>query len=160
MIYDYVDSPIGSLLLAGNDRLSLIGFPRGSKARRADIEWRQRRGAFREAAQQLEEYFAGDRKTFELDLEVTGTPFQQAVLGALALIPYGELRTYKDIAEDIGRPKAVRAVGAANGANPLPIVLPCHRVVGSNGKLTGFGGGLPAKRYLLELEGNRSGLFA
>ena len=89
---------------------------------------------------------------FALELEPEGTPFQVAVLDALVQIPYGETRSYRDIAISIGRPKAVRAVGAANGRNPLPIVIPCHRVIGTNGSLTGFGGGLEAKSFLLELE--------
>ena len=102
---------------------------------------------------QLGEYFSGERLTFELELEPKGTPFQIAVLDALVQIPYGETRSYKDIAIEIGRPKAMRAVGAANGRNPLPIVIPCHRVIGANGSLTGFGGGLETKTFLLDLEG-------
>ena len=100
------------------------------------------------------------RKRFELDLAPTGTPFQLSVLQALQEIPYGETRSYKDIAERIGNPKAVRAVGAANGSNPIAVIIPCHRVIGSNGTLTGFGGGLDAKRKLLELEFGHSGLWA
>ena len=104
-------------------------------------------------AAQLTDYFAGKRRHFELPLAARGTPFQQSVWDALADIPYGELRSYRDIARTIGNPAAVRAVGAANGRNPLPIVVPCHRVIGSNGTLTGFAGGLEVKRFLLELEG-------
>ncbi len=105
------------------------------------------------ASRQLEEYFAGRRQHFDLPLGADGTAFQQAVWSSLQAIPYGELRSYRDIANTLGKPKAVRAVGAANGRNPLPIVVPCHRVVGSNGSLTGFAGGLACKRQLLALEG-------
>ncbi len=101
---------------------------------------------------QLDEYFAGERQDFSVNLKPAGTPFQLSVLEALQAIPYGRTATYRDIAEAIGRPSAVRAVGAANGRNPLPIVIPCHRVIGADGNLTGFGGGLAAKQYLLSLE--------
>ncbi len=101
---------------------------------------------------QLEEYFAGTRKQFDIPLALRGTPFQLEVWHALQQIPYGETRTYAGIAHAIGRPTATRAVGAANGANPIPIIVPCHRVIGSNGSLTGFGGGIDVKRRLLDLE--------
>lgn len=104
------------------------------------------------AVEQLEEYFAGRRRAFDLPLAPRGTMFQLDVWSALRAIEYGATRSYADIARLVGRPNAVRAVGAANGANPLPIVVPCHRVIGSNGSLTGFGGGLPAKRWLLDFE--------
>ena len=106
-----------------------------------------------EAERQLGEYFSGGRKEFALELDVEGTPFQRAVWNALRTIPFGETRSYGEIARQIGNPDAVRAVGAANGRNPVSIVVPCHRVIGSTGKLTGFGGGLEAKSYLLALEG-------
>jgi methylated-DNA-[protein]-cysteine S-methyltransferase len=106
----------------------------------------------KEAAEQLRAYFGGELKVFELPLVPEGTDFQKSVWDALLAIPYGETRSYLQIAEFIGIPKSVRAVGAANGQNPIPIVIPCHRVIGSNGKLTGFGGGLPLKRLLLDLE--------
>ena len=106
-----------------------------------------------ECARQLDAFFSGNRRDFDLPLAPGGTAFQQQVWRALADIPYGELRSYRDIARVIGRPKAMRAVGAANGRNPIPIVVPCHRVIGSNGSLTGFAGGLEAKRVLLALEG-------
>ncbi|HRC84169.1 MAG TPA: methylated-DNA--[protein]-cysteine S-methyltransferase [Thermoanaerobaculia bacterium] len=102
--------------------------------------------------QQLEEYFAGKRHEFDLRLAPLGTPFQQQVWQALTRIPYGETRSYGEIAREIGWPNASRAVGAANGANPIPIVVPCHRVIGANGSLTGFGGGLDVKKALLDLE--------
>ena len=153
MYYTYAASPIGQLLLAGSaDALQVIGFPHGDKARRADIGWERYDEPFKKTARQLNEYFAGDRQEFELDLAPDGTTFQVEVLEALRGIPYGETRTYRDIAVAVGRPKAVRAVGNANGRNPLPIVIPCHRVIGSDGSLTGFGGGIEAKRYLLDLE--------
>ncbi len=106
----------------------------------------------RELAEQLSAYFRGARRDFDLPLAPQGTAFQLSVWKALTAIPYGQTCSYQHIAEQIGKAKAVRAVGAANGANPLPIVVPCHRVIGSNGKLTGFGGGLPLKRFLLDLE--------
>ncbi len=105
------------------------------------------------AAQQLRAYFAGHRTTFDLPLEFAGTEFQRQVWSALLRIPFGETRTYAQIAQEIGHPKAVRAVGAANGRNPISIVAPCHRVIGANGTLTGFAGGLAAKAHLLSLEG-------
>ena len=153
MYYTYATSPIGQLLLAGSaDALQVIGFPHGDKARHADIGWERYDEPFKKTARQLNEYFSGDRQEFELDLEPDGTTFQVEVLEALRGIPYGETCTYRDIAVAVGRPKAVRAVGNANGRNPLPIVIPCHRVIGSDGSLTGFGGGIEAKRYLLDLE--------
>ena len=154
MKYRYIKTPIGQLLLAGPDssRVSVIGFPEGKGAVAPDADWIESKRAFTEAARQLREYFAGKRTTFDLELEPSGTPFQLAVLSELQKIPYGETRSYGQIAEKLGRPKAVRAVGAANGRNPLPMVIPCHRVIGSNGSLTGFGGGIDTKRWLLSHE--------
>ena len=153
MRYSYTESPIGRLLLAGeDDGLSLIGFPSGKGCVRPEPDWIESPAPFADAARQLDEYFDGDRHTFDLVLKPTGTPFQLAVLDALLTIPYGETASYRDIAEQIGHPNAVRAVGAANGRNPLPIVIPCHRVVGSDGSLTGFGGGIETKAALLRLE--------
>lgn len=160
MFYSYMDSPIGRLLLAGDkNNLKVLGFSSGNKARGADADWERFDEPFREVKKQLEEYFAGKRKVFELKLVPDATPFQATVLQALQDIPYGETRTYGDIAESVGNPKAVRAVGGANGNNPIPIIIPCHRVIGSNGTLTGFGGGLESKRFLLDLETSHSGLF-
>ena len=155
MQYTETPSPVGPLLLAGAaGRLRLVAFATSAarSAREPLPDWQRDDDAFASATQQLEEYFAGERQTFELALDMTGTPFQCSVQAALRAIPYGETRSYSDIAAAIGRPKAVRAVGAANARNPLPIVVPCHRVVGKHGALTGFGGGLPAKRHLLALE--------
>lgn len=159
MKYTWMRSPIGDLLLAGEDKLSLVSFPEGNKKQEPKDGWVRDDGSFPEVRRQLTEYFAGSRTTFDLELEVRGTTFQKSVLQALQTIPFGQTRTYKDIAELVGSPKAVRAVGAANGSNPIPIIIPCHRVIGSNGKLTGFGGGLPAKQYLLDLEQGRTPLF-
>lgn len=153
MYYRYLETPIGDLLLAGDeDGLSLVSFPEGSMRRDPEPEWIYSEKPFAEAARQLTDYFAGSLKAFDLSLKPTGTEFQLAVLDELQKIPYGTTTSYGDIAERIGRPKAVRAVGAANGRNPLPIIIPCHRVVGSSGDLTGFGGGLPTKKALLRLE--------
>ena len=153
MKYNYIDSPIGSLLLAGEGEvLELIGFPEGKGKVIPGNDWQKSRDCFDAAESQLGEYFDGNRTTFDLDIAPSGTPFQLSVLDALLEIPFGQTASYRDIATRIGRPKAVRAVGAANGRNPLPIVIPCHRVIGANGSLTGFGGGLPAKEYLLGLE--------
>ncbi len=160
MRYRYLDTPIGSLMLAGAaDLLQIIGFPEGGKARRAAADWRHDADAFDAAAVQLDEYFRGDRRAFDVPLDLVGTDFQRQVWQALRDIPYGETCSYKDIAEAIDRPKAMRAVGAANGSNPIPIIVPCHRVIGASGKLTGFGGGLPTKAYLLDLEQGREALF-
>jgi methylated-DNA-[protein]-cysteine S-methyltransferase len=158
--YHYYAAPFGELLLAGDGQsLSLLGFPKGKMARRHDENWIRDPGRFRDASEQLDRYFAGKLKVFELKLELAGTPFQKAVWAALKNIPYGATCSYGEIAEDIGRPKASRAVGAANGINPVPIIIPCHRVVGSNGALTGFGGGLSTKRFLLSVESGVTDLF-
>jgi len=154
MIYRHLESPVGRLMVAGEDRetVSLIGFPEGKARIEPAADWEKDDGAFGELARQLGEYFGGTRRSFDVKLAAQGTPFQLAVLEELRRIPYGETRSYGDIAERLGKPKAVRAVGAANGRNPLPIVIPCHRVVGANGDLTGFGGGIETKRFLLSLE--------
>ena len=154
MYYCYMPTPIGELLLAGDrESLSMIGFPKGSMRRDPEPDWIYNEQPFADAIRQLDEYFAGERKEFDLPLSLEGTEFQLLVLEELKQIPYGETTSYGDIAKRIGRPKAVRAVGAANGRNPLPIVVPCHRVIGSDGSLTGFAGGLALKQLLLEMEG-------
>ncbi|MEQ8207018.1 MAG: methylated-DNA--[protein]-cysteine S-methyltransferase [Woeseia sp.] len=153
MYYCYLTTPIGDLLLAGDaEGLHVLSFPEGPKRRDPDPEWIFSEAPFSDARTQLLEYFAGTRKVFDLLLAPSGTEFQLAVLAELQAIPYGATVSYADIARRVGRPKAVRAVGAANGRNPIAIIIPCHRVIGSNGKLTGFGGGLPAKEALLRLE--------
>ena len=154
--YTTMDSPVGPLVLAGDETaLTLIGFTTGPKASSIDPDWVCEPTAFEAVRTQLKEYFAGQRQVFDLTLRPEGTEFQRAVWQALTRIPYGETCSYGEIATAIGRPKAVRAVGAANGRNPLPIVVPCHRVIGSNGSLTGFGGGLENKEWLLALESRR-----
>ncbi len=153
MYYCYMNTPIGDLLLAGDeDGLSMIGFPKGKMRRDPEPDWIFNEQPFAEAVRQLDEYFTGDRKAFDLPLHLSGTDFQVQVLEELQRIPYGETTSYGAIAKRIGRPKAMRAVGAANGRNPIPIVIPCHRVIGSGGDLTGFGGGLDTKAALLRLE--------
>jgi methylated-DNA-[protein]-cysteine S-methyltransferase len=151
MNYLLFDSPLGILrLVSDGTALTAIEMPPLAEPAETMIEHAD--AVLCRARDQLAEYFAGRRRHFDLPLAAAGTPFQQRVWQALAAIPYGELRSYRDIARAIGKPAAVRAVGGANGRNPLPIVVPCHRVIGSDGSLTGFGGGLPAKRRLLALE--------
>ena len=151
--YSYYDSPVGSLLLAGDGiALNLISFPSGKAARLPQADWMRRNDAFKRVKQQLAAYFAGELTDFDLVLTPEGTEFQRSVWAELQTIPYGVTRSYGDIANQIGKPDASRAVGAANGQNPIPIIIPCHRVIGSNGSLTGFGGGLDCKQFLLRLE--------
>jgi methylated-DNA-[protein]-cysteine S-methyltransferase len=146
-------SPIGPLLLAGTaDALELVGLPAGRDAVEPRADWIESAAPFRDAVRQLEAYFAGTLRRFDLALAPAGTPFQQRVWRALREIPYGHTISYGELARRLGRPAAVRAVGAANGRNPLAIVVPCHRVIGSDGRLVGYGGGLPTKAALLELE--------
>lgn len=152
MNYQYLDSPVGRLrLVSDGEHLIAIEFENLQAAMTDDVE--RSDAALNACGKQLKEYFAGRRREFDLPLSPAGTEFQQNVWAALKAIPYGELRSYRDIAEGLDKPKAVRAVGAANGRNPLPIVVPCHRVIGSDGSLTGFAGGLEAKKILLRLEG-------
>lgn len=153
--YTTITSPVGPLLLAACDEgLRAIEFHASKHAVAREPDWRLGDHPWlRRATEQLEAYFAGALRRFDLPLVPRGTAFQCRVWLALADIPYGRTETYAEVARRVGQPRAVRAVGAANGRNPLPIVLPCHRVIGSDGKLTGFGGGLPTKRFLLELEG-------
>jgi len=159
IIWTHMDSPVGPLLLAASGAgLHAIEFATARHPVRRDASWRKASDAgshllLRRAQNQLEEYFAGTRRVFDLPLAAQGTPFQRQVWQALAGIPYGQTLSYAELAARVQRPRAVRAVGAANGRNPLPIVLPCHRVIGADGSLTGFGGGLPIKQFLLQLEG-------
>ncbi|MGH8212275.1 MAG: methylated-DNA--[protein]-cysteine S-methyltransferase [Rhodanobacteraceae bacterium] len=151
--FEHIDSPIGPLLLVADEHgLTYVGLPRRGDAQEPPEEARHKPAKLRNAQKQFEEYFAGTRHVFELPLHPHGTPFQLEVWGALLSIPYGETTSYAQIARRIRRPNAVRAVGAANGANPLSIIVPCHRVIGADGDLTGYGGGLPAKRWLLAHE--------
>jgi methylated-DNA-[protein]-cysteine S-methyltransferase len=151
--FRWVESPLGRLLIAGDDDgLRSITFDREGRRCVPEPEWIDDDGRLDDPASQLEAYFAGRLVCFDLDLAPVGTEFQIAVWRAVEAVPYGETATYGQIAASIGKPKAVRAVGAANGANPLPIVIPCHRVIGSDGRLTGYGGGLDLKAALLELE--------
>jgi methylated-DNA-[protein]-cysteine S-methyltransferase len=148
-----LDSPIGVLLLAGDaGALRHVHFQAGPQPLRPPHNWRPDEAPFRAAALQLTEYFAGSRRTFSLPLAPAGTRFQLAVWQALQSIPYGETRSYGELARRLGCASAARAVGMANGSNPLPVLIPCHRVIGADGTLTGFGGGLPIKRALLRLE--------
>jgi methylated-DNA-[protein]-cysteine S-methyltransferase len=151
--YTQIDSPIGPLLLAGDaDGLHELWFVEGRRKKQPNPDWKENATPFAAAIKQLREYFAGKRETFDLPLILDGTPFQLSVWRNLQAIPYGKTVSYLDLAKKIGNPKAVRAVGLANGSNPIPIIVPCHRVIGSDGSLTGFGGGLPTKQKLLALE--------
>lgn len=148
-------SPIGKLLFAGDGaRLRQVCFQAGPRPMRPHQDWTESRAPFEAAITQLEEYFAGRRHEFDLPLAPVGTDFQRRVWSTLRTIPYGSTISYGELARRIGSPRASRAVGLANGANPIPIIVPCHRVIGANGSLTGFGGGLPIKRALLSLEGS------
>lgn len=153
LYFDALDTPIGPLLLVSDGAgLVEIGLPEHGKLAKPPAEAEASKSKLHAAARQFEEYFAGKRLRFDLPLHPSGTPFQLEVWGALLAIPYGETVSYADIARRIRRPRAVRAVGAANGANPLAIVVPCHRVIGSHGDLVGYGGGLLIKRWLLTHE--------
>lgn len=148
--YKVVASPLGPLkLVARGEALAAILWP---QERLGELVEAVESPVLDETERQLVEYFAGRRQRFELPLDFVGTDFQREVWAALLTIPFGEMRSYADIARQLGKPKAIRAVGAANGRNPISIVAPCHRVVGSDGSLTGFAGGLDAKRMLLALE--------
>ena len=156
--YRFVDSPVGRLkLVAKGECLAAILWEHERANRVLLGEMAEDRGSeiIQRAQAQLAEYFAGTRNRFELALDFHGTDFQKKVWQALLTIPFGETRSYREIAVQVGNPAAVRAVGAANGRNPISIVAPCHRVIGSSGALTGFAGGLSAKQWLLTLEGHR-----
>lgn len=154
MFYRYHDSPVGRLLIAGDEQgLQQLYMELDSKPWRIDEHWQVAGKELDPVCQQLDEYFHGQRKRFDVRLAPRGTAFQQAVWQALQGIPFGRTTRYSELAEHIGRPRAVRAVGAANGANPISIIIPCHRVIGRDGSLTGYAGGLPRKALLLKLEG-------
>jgi len=151
--YTVMTSPIGPLLLAGDERgLRLVHFATGRRPKSPEPDWIEDKAPFKEVIRQLEAYFAGKLQKFDLPLVLDGTEFQVLVWQNLRQIPYGETTSYGQLAKRIGKPEASRAVGLANGSNPIPIIIPCHRVIGSNGDLTGFGGGLPLKKKLLALE--------
>lgn len=154
-VFTVMASPLGEILLAGNeDGLTQVAFQAGEQPLRVGANWRRDDGVWATAVSQLTAYFAGEQQTFNLPLAPQGTPFQQDVWAYLQTIPYGRTTTYGTIAEALGRPNASRAVGAANGRNPIAIIVPCHRVIGSDGKLTGYAGGLKIKEALLGLERN------
>lgn len=153
IFYTTVDSPLGPILLAGNNEgLRELNFQEGKRPTPIGADWEKNAAPFAETVAQLQAYFDGELQEFDLPLAPTGTPFQITVWRELQAIPYGETISYGELARRIGKPKAARAVGSANGANPLPLVVPCHRVVGSDGRLTGYGGGLPIKEALLAHE--------
>lgn len=161
--YKTMQSPIGLLTLVASDRgLAAILWDDEDSGdfkhlRLGPLDKNETHPALLEAERQLNDYFSGKLRSFSLELDFVGTEFQKKVWAALLTIPFGQTRSYAEIARQIGKPQAVRAVGAANGKNPIPIIAPCHRVIGSNGKLTGFAGGLETKAFLLELESG--GLF-
>jgi methylated-DNA-[protein]-cysteine S-methyltransferase len=151
--YTWTESPVGKLLLAADDAgLRSITFANGRMPAKPDPAWREDPGPLGEAIGQLHAWFRGDLCDFDLPLAPEGPAFHQRVWRELCNIPYGETISYGELARRIGSPNASRAVGRANGANPIPIVIPCHRVIGSNGKLTGYGGGIERKEFLLALE--------
>ncbi|MCH7959252.1 MAG: methylated-DNA--[protein]-cysteine S-methyltransferase [Candidatus Hydrogenedentes bacterium] len=154
VVYTYMKSPMGSILLARKEAgLTHICFQEGSRAVKPESGWHQEDSSLSEASAQLHDYFYGNRRDFDLPLAPEGTSFQQQVWRALQQIPCGETMSYGELAKQIGRPTASRAVGAANGRNPLPIVIPCHRVIGADGRLTGYAGGVEIKESLLRHEG-------
>jgi len=151
-----VTSPLGDILLTADDQgLTGINFQSAKGAKKPPCGSVESKAPFMQATQQLEAYFRGELKDFDLSLSPTGTAFQRSVWKALRQIPYGETISYGELAKRLGKPSASRAVGAANGRNPLPIVVPCHRVVGSDGRLTGYYSGTHLKEFLLKLEGAR-----
>jgi len=155
MYYDIIESPIVAILRAGNKEcLKHLIFMKGKEKVKIPDGWAENKEFFREISRQLEAYFAGKLKSFDVKLAPEGTEFQKSVWYALYEIPYGETRTYKEIAISIGKPRAYRAVGLANNRNPIAIIIPCHRVIGSDGKLTGYASGLDIKEFLLNLEEN------
>ena len=155
--YTHYSSPVGELLLTSSDGMLTglhMSLHRGGPAPRPKPEWGRDDPALRLAREQLKAFFAGELRAFELPLRMTGTPFQEQVWEGLLTIPYGTTISYAELARRIGRPGASRAVGAANGRNPIGIVVPCHRVIGADGTLTGYGGGLDRKEWLISHEAN------
>ena len=161
VFFRHIDSPIGRLLIAADDDgIRALEFPENRHPVKREGEWREgEHPLLDEAARQLGEYFAGERRGFDLPLAPRGTEFQRKVWLALRGIPFGQTWSYAQLAKSIDNMQAMRAVGAANGRNPIPIIVPCHRVIGANGTLTGFGGGLPNKQLLLALERGEAALL-
>jgi methylated-DNA-[protein]-cysteine S-methyltransferase len=158
--YTTFESPVGPLTLVGaSDALRGVSFSSSKRSAHPRLDWRLDKAPFAEVIRQLQAYFRGELKEFDLPLAMEGTEFQLRVWNALRTILYGETISYAQLAERIGNPKAVRAVGLANGSNPIPIIVPCHRVIGSDGSLTGFGGGLSTKKMLLDLENKQLSLL-
>ncbi|POA71444.1 methylated-DNA--[protein]-cysteine S-methyltransferase [Pseudomonas sp. GW531-T4] len=158
-VFKLMNSPVGQLtLVARGTKLAAILWEseRENRVRLGPLQSADDHPVLLETERQLNEYFAGSRDCFELELDFVGTEFQRKVWQALLTIPFGETRSYSQIAAQVGSPKAVRAVGAANGRNPISIIAPCHRVIGASGSLTGFAGGLQAKQFLLALEGEQT----
>jgi len=151
--YTWIDSPTGQLLLTASDSgITQLLFAEGRHRPEVDPAWRASEDPLREAVSQLKAFFGGELRDFDLPLSPEGTSFQRRVWAALQEIPYGQTTSYGALATRLGNPAASRAVGLANGSNPISIIIPCHRVIGSNGRLVGYGGGLPNKRWLLEFE--------
>jgi len=162
LAFKSIDSPVGRLKLVASDKgLVAVLWQNGrpSRVRLDELAEDDQHPVLLKAERELGEYFAGKRKEFSVPLDMRGTAFQRNVWKALLTIPFGQTRSYGQLAKQLGNPNATRAVGAANGRNPLSIIVPCHRVIGSTGKLTGFGGGLETKAFLLNLEGSGSKLF-
>lgn len=162
LFYKFVSTPVGQLKLVASDNgLVAILWENDSprRVRLAELVQDDQQPLLLEAERQLEEYFAGRRQRFDIPLDMRGTPFQKNVWNALLAIPFGEKRSYGELAHKLGKPRASRAVGAANGRNPISIVVPCHRVIGASGKLTGFAGGLEVKAHLLNHETNGTRLL-
>lgn len=154
--YTWMKSPTGRLLLVADEHgLREVVFAQGRTPPVVDPSWMRDDSWFSEPLRQLQAFFAGELRDFDLQLKLQGTAFQQRVWTALREIPFGQTISYGELARRVGNPAASRAVGLANGSNPLPIIIPCHRVIGSNGKLTGYGGGLENKRWLLDFERNQ-----
>ena len=164
LAYKMIESPVGKLKLVASDKGLVAILWDNDRPHRgvplSDLVANEQHPVLVDTERQLREYFAGKRKTFSVALDMRGTRFQKNVWEALLAIPFGETRSYGQLAKQLGNPQATRAVGAANGKNPLSIIVPCHRVIGSSGKLTGFGGGLEAKAHLLNLETSDGKLFS
>jgi methylated-DNA-[protein]-cysteine S-methyltransferase len=158
--YTRIESPVGKLLLATEAQgLRLVSFESSKRATSVQPDWKENKAPFAEVIRQLRAYFDGELREFDLPLAPEGTAFQLRVWNSLRTIPYGETISYAQLAQKIGNSSAVRAVGLANGSNPIPIIIPCHRVIGSDGSLTGFGGGLSNKKKLLDLESRQMSLL-